>query len=226
MIVLENKMCLGGDPVLQHDAVHSPGFVTSCGGLAIGAADIGRTRHVVAGPGNAPYPSPVTQLLIECPVPSASGAPGSNPADNRPVPADLVVTQCAGVGERFTVLHCISMGVKEIVWSWNRLVTDGCIKMAELDIQAIPDRYVSFCIRLRKRNAIVSRRRTTQVEIPVTSVQRLTSIYIECRNAVCLSKNSIRTKHEIETPAKIPRTALGHDGALYKYIELIQLKSI
>src|SRR5690242_17888693 len=124
------------------------------------------------------------------------------------------------------ILHSICMGIKKVVGRGNRLVTDRRIKMAGLDIQAITHRHISLRINLGECDTVVARRSATQIKIPSASIQWVARIDVKRRHPVCLGKNGVRAEHEIDTGSEIPGTALGHHSALYKYIELVQLRPV
>src|SRR5690349_24686058 len=99
-------MGLFGEFMLQHDAVQHPRFIAACRGCAVGSADIGRRSHILAGPGNACDPPPITQLLVESPVPTASGATCGDAPPERPVLRDLLYAQLISLRVRISLLHC------------------------------------------------------------------------------------------------------------------------
>ena len=88
------------------------------------------------------------------------------------------------MSERLAILHGVRVGIEEIIGSGNRLVADWGIEMTDLYVQSAPQRDVSFEVRLRKGKTIVPRRSTAQIQIPVTSAERLTGIHIERRNTM------------------------------------------
>src|SRR5690349_20538703 len=121
-------MGLFGEFMLQHDAVQHPRIIAACRGCAVGSADIDRRSHILAGPGNACDPPPITQLFVESPVPTASGATCGNAPHERPVLRDLIVAQHTSMRDRLSILHRIGRSVKEIVRRRYRLVTDWSVK--------------------------------------------------------------------------------------------------
>ena len=128
--------------------------------------------------------------------------------------------------ERLAAVQDISAGVKEIVGRRNAFITQRCIEMPRLDVQAVADRYVRFQISLRQRDAIGARRLAAEIQIPVAAIRRFAGVFVERGNTEGLRVNGIGSEQEIEAPAKAPIRGVRFDAAFDEEIELIQLKPV